>query len=184
MKLSQTVACAALIVPGALVFRVADAGAQTRPEYELGVDAAVAYRSAGDVDGGIVIGAPIDVRIGLIRPGPLTFEPRFTFNFDGTGNASSLAFTPTLNVLYQPDKRALVQRGLYFTAGLGLNFTRIAFDDDDLEDQSDVEPTINFGVGTRRSINQGAFRPEGFFAYAFDSETVLFGARLGVSFWK
>jgi hypothetical protein len=180
--IKKTLLLAALLAPSAAL-------AQTAPKYEFGVDAAVAYTKPDEGDGVFQIAAPLDVRVGFLRPDPLTFEPRFTFNFQSGGGVGSTVFTPTLNVLYQQNKRALVQRGMYFTAGLGLNIVRFTIDEDvsptgEDESETETEPVINFGVGTRRSITQGGFRPEGFIAYGFDSEALTIGARLGLSFWK
>ena len=182
MRFPKSLALAAPLLPSAAM-------AQARPRYEFGVDAGIAYTAPDEGDGAFTIGAPLDVRVGILNPGPFSFEPRFTFNHVSSAGNSITTFTPTLNVLYQTNKRAVVQRGMYFTAGLGLNLVRVAIDEDNSptgedESETNTDPTINFGIGTRNSINQGAFRPEGYVAYGFDSEAFQIGVRLGLSFWK
>ena len=191
MKLTKTLALAALLLPSAAL-------AQARPRYEFGVDAAIAYYSQGDqdlgggfeIDGssGIRMLTPVDVRVGFLSPSELTFEPRATLNFTSVSDEGSLLlFTPTLNVLYQAGKRTVVQRGMYFTGGLGLQIARVRNEETD-DSETFTQPVVNFGVGTRNSINQGAFRPEGFVSYAFETDDapsmMQLGVRLGLSFWK
>jgi len=191
MKLAKTLALAAVLLPSAAL-------AQARPRYEFGVDAAIAYYNQGDqdvgngleVDGpnGFRIGAPVDVRIGFLSPSALTFEPRFQLSFTSANDQGSvLFFNPTLNVLYQQGKRSLAQAGLYFTGGVGLQIVRVYNEAND-ESSTATQPTVNFGIGTRSSISQGAFRPEGFVAYGFETDDapseLQLGVRLGLSFWK
>ncbi len=179
MKTVKTLALAALLLPSAAL-------AQARPRYEFGVDANVAYTMPDEGENAFTIGIPLDVRVGILNPGPMSFEPRFTFNHVSVDGGSLTTFTPGVNLLYQAGKRAVVQRGMYFTAGLALNYGRVSFEDATGDDvtESNTDPVINFGIGTRRGINQGAFRPEGYFAYGFDSETIQIGGRFGISFWK
>ena len=179
MKLAKTLALAALLLPSAAL-------AQARPRYEFGVDANVAYTMPSEGANAFSIGIPFDVRIGILNPGPLSFEPRFALGYRSTDDRSSAIFTPGVNVLYQAGKRALLQRGMYFTAGLALDYRRETVEDATGDDvtASNTDPVINFGIGTRTSINQGAFRPEGYIAYGFDSEAFQIGGRFGVSFWK
>lgn len=188
MKRSTTLALTALLVPSALF-------AQTRPRHEFGVDAGIAIVKPEDGDAVFVLGTPVDVRVGFLSQGEFTLEPRFTFNLAAGGGSTALDFSPTLNVLYQPGKRALVQRGMYVTGGLGLDIARatIEFENPitgrkETESFSNVRPSLNIGVGTRRSITQGSFRPEAFLAYAFEdddaSSELSVGVRLGLSFWR
>lgn len=180
----------------ALVALPLSAHAQARPKYEFGVDASVDIytqgesKAGGEVidDGGtgFHVGAPLDVRVGILNTAALNFEPRFTFSLNHYNKATALDFNPDLNAIYQPGKRALLQRGLYFTGGVGFDISRISGSGFDA--QSRIRPKINAGVGMRRSINQGAFRPEGFVSYTFADQPVPsvfdIGARLGLSFWK
>jgi hypothetical protein len=188
MRFTKTLALVALLAPAA-------AFAQTRPKYELGIDAVAAIVKPDEGDAAFVLGTPVDVRVGFLSPSEFSFEPRFTFNFAAGSGNTGLSFTPTVNVLYQPGKTALLQRGMYFTGGVGLAISRATIEfenpitgEEDTETFSSVTPSINVGVGTRRSINQGAFRPEAFLSYVFEDDDqpsqIAIGARFGLSFWK
>lgn len=152
--------------------------------HEFGVDVFVGYVKPDGVDGGIRIGTPVDVRVGLVKAGKMMWEPRFGLAFETVGGGTTYELTPGVNVLFaqSPGNH---RSGMYFTGGAGLV----------LVDAGPVGGTgfaLNGGIGWRKPWGTAAWRYE--LGLGWSSEisdgpatvrlsTITIGARLGISLW-
>src|SRR5882672_9506059 len=133
------------------------------------------------VDGGIEIGTPIDVRVGLMSTGKMMWEPRFTLGFSSVGGSSSYDFEPGVNVLVANGPGGN-RNGMYFTGGAGLLFA-----DNGLTNGTAF--SLNGGVGWRKPYGSAAWRYELGFKWQGKStalglpSTITIGARIGLSLW-
>ncbi len=159
-----------------------------QPKHEFGADIALFYEHLSlfsVTSNQVVVGTPVDLRIGFMAGDKLVVEPRIFFLYaskggsTGFGSTSAYVFTPDLNFLvaFRDNKK-----GPYLTLGVG----------GDLSKQSQIttgRPTINGGLGTRVPYESGAIRLEAFGRYAFKNEpngvpTALdIGVRIGLSLW-
>ena len=191
-KLTSTlVAAAALVALPHLALaqrtRVAAAGG---PKNEIGVDLGAAYSHYGSgcttSCSGIGIGTPVDIRWGFMANGPLSFEPRFSFNYISGFGDHALSFNPDVNVLYRMSK-STARKGLYLTGGLGLN---ILSGSSGGVSTSSTQLSLNGGVGKRIPMESNAWRLEGFLRYNLANtskgipSSFQLGARVGMSFWR
>jgi len=177
-----------LIATGALALVSVPAAAQKAmgAKHEVGVDAAIMYQSlsAGGVSSNhILIGTPVDVRLGLVPKGKAKymFEPRFVLQFDSkdplTGQ-SAYVFTPDLNLLFAKDQR----KGMYWTVGAGVDLLHAA-------GNSATQIGFNGGIGQRKPYESGAIRMEAFLQYKLKNtgkglpNVLNIGARVGLSLW-
>jgi hypothetical protein len=154
--------------------------------HEFGVDVAVMYQSQslGGVSAShLLIGTPVDVRIGLVSKGKakFMFEPRFVLAFDSkdpTTGQSAYIFTPDLNLLFAKDQR----KGMYWTVGAGIDLLHGG-------GTSATQLGINGGIGQRKPYESGAIRMEGFLQYKLKNtgkglpSELNIGARVGLSLW-
>lgn len=158
-------------------------------KHEFGVDVGVVYNKLGSgcsTDcGSMNIGTPVDVRVGLMGSGPLSFEPRFTFSYLSGGGDHILFFTPDLNLLYRMGS-STAQKGLYLTAGVGMALTSASIGG---TSSSASQLSINGGVGTRMPYGSGAWRLEAFVRDNLENSgkgipaSLDIGARIGLSLW-
>lgn len=157
-------------------------GAAQPQRKEFGVDIGIAYAKPENVDGGIVIGTPIDVRVGLPSRGKIMWEPRVTLDFSTVGGETAYLFTPGVNALYAMDPTGHT-RGMFLTGGGGLLLG-------DFGVSSGTAFSLNGGVGWRKPWGTGAYRYELGFRYTFESQdlgipsTIEIGARVGISLWR
>lgn len=150
-------------------------------KHEFGVDISAAYVKPDGGDGGIVIGTPVDVRIGLVSNKKMMWEPRFTFGFASGGGNTAYQFSPGVNVLFANSPGGH-KSGMYFTVGGGLSLG-------DLGGGSGTAFNANGGIGWRKPWGGGAWRYE--LGVRYDSEslellqpsTLSVGARVGISLW-
>lgn len=176
------------VAAAAVAVLAAPAAAQ---RHEFGVDMVLASTKV-DLPGAdrvLRIETPVDVRIGMVSGGPLSFETRFSFGYASSDGNSSLSFDPGLNVLYRLGSSP--QQGLYLTGGGKIDISRVSNDDDS---ETDTQFGINVGVGTRMPMGAAALRIEGFYAMLLekgsegDEDFVpasnAIGVRFGLSFWK
>lgn len=177
-----------LIAAGALALVTVPAAAQRAmaAKHELGVDAAIMYQSLslGGVSANhILIGTPVDVRLGLVPSGKAKymFEPRFVLAFDSkdpTTGQSAYVFTPDLNLLFAKDQR----KGMYWTVGAGVDLLHAA-------GNSATQIGFNGGIGQRKPYESGAIRMEAFLQYKLKNtgkglpNQLNIGARVGLSLW-
>lgn len=176
------------IAAAAVAVLAAPAAAQ---RHEFGVDLAIASSKVDvpNADRVLHVLTPVDVRIGMVSGGPLSFETRFSFSYSSTDGASFLGFDPGLNLLYRLG--ASPQQGLYLTGGAKVDFERVSDDDDS---ETDTQFGINLGVGTRMPMGSAALRLEGFYEMLLEKGSLgdddfapaqnAFGVRIGLSFWK
>jgi hypothetical protein len=151
------------------------------PRLELGGDFAASYTKPSGISGGIDMGLPVDVRVGILTRKRLMWEPRLSFLFNTIGT-TTYTIVPGLNVLYQL-KRGTgpynLMRAPYVTGGVALNF----FD----YGTSWTQVSLGGGVGKRVPFGGSATRLEGFFGYTFKGggapSSFAIGTRIGLSFW-
>jgi hypothetical protein len=176
---------AAALMPSLAVAQMAHSGAK----HEFGVDLGIAYAKPDGGDGHVLIGTPVDLRVGFVGAGKVMFEPRFTFAFDSKGGIDTTTFEATSSFIFTPGLNVLIamspgshQKGMYVTVGA-------AYDIADFGDISASQFSINGGVGTRSAYGSGAFRPEAFVRYDLENTSdgvpsaLTFGVRLGLSLW-
>jgi hypothetical protein len=151
-------------------------------QHEFGVDLEAAYVKPSGGSGGLAIGLPVDIRLGLLTHKKLMFEPRLSLAFNSAGT-TTYVITPGLNVLYQRTRGSgpnNLLRAPYLTGGVALTFF-------DLGAPSGTQLALNAGVGKRVPYGGAAARFEGFFRYAFSggdaASSFAIGARIGLSFW-
>lgn len=157
-----------------------------QPKHEFGADIALFYEHLSlfsVTSNQVVVGTPVDLRIGFMAGDKLVVEPRIFFMYASKGGAggatAAYVFTPDLNFLvaFRDNKK-----GPYVTLGAGGDLTK-------LSQTTTARPTINGGLGTRVPYESGAIRLEAFARYAFKNEpngvpTALdIGARIGLSLW-
>jgi hypothetical protein len=148
---------------------------------ELGVDVGLAYAKPDGVDGGIQIGTPLDIRLGLRSKTKVMWEPRVTFAFSTVGGETRYGIAPGVNVLYATAPGGHRQ-GMYVTGGGALNLLDTGAD-------AGTAFAFNAGVGWRRPWGSGAWRYEAGFRYSFENQdiglpsTIEIGVRFGVSLW-
>ena len=66
-------------------------------KHEFGVDVGVGYAKFSGASGGIVIGTPLDVRVGLVKAGKkMMWEPRFTLGLSSVGGGTVYDFEPAV----------------------------------------------------------------------------------------
>jgi len=169
------------LLPAASQAQRRSTAAATGPKHEFGVDVGVSYTKPENVDGGIEIGTPLDVRVGLRSAGKMMWEPRFTFGFSSVGGTTTYLLTPGVNVLYsnQPGGH---RNGMYFTGGAGLILG-------DNGANNGTAFSVNGGVGWRKPYGTAAWRYEVGFQWNSEStdlnlaSTIRIGGRIGISLW-
>ncbi|HEV8399920.1 MAG TPA: hypothetical protein VGQ18_08820 [Gemmatimonadales bacterium] len=182
-KVLSSIALVAVLVSVPALARAQQRRAATMSgaKHEFGVDIGIGYVKPDGVDGGIVIGTPIDVRVGLVSGKKMMWEPRFTLGFSTVGGATTYDFEPGVNVLIA-NGPGLHRNGMYFTGGGGLL----------LADNGATNGTafsLNAGVGWRKPYGSGAWRYELGFKWQSEStdlglpSTITVGARIGLSLW-
>jgi hypothetical protein len=172
---------AMLSVPASAQRKAAPSGTMTH-RHEFGVDLEASYLKPSGGSGGIFLGLPVVVRIGLLTHKKLMFEPRLSLAFNSAGT-TTYAISPGLNVLYQRTRGSgpfNLMHAPYLTAGVALTFF-------DFGAPSGTQLALNGGVGKRVPFGGDAARFEGFFRYAFKGgdavSSFAIGARIGLSFW-
>jgi hypothetical protein len=170
-----------LSVPASAQRKAAPSGTMAH-QHEFGVDLEAAYVKPSGGSGGLAIGLPVDIRLGLLTHKKLMFEPRLSLAFNSAGT-TTYAISPGLNVLYQRTRGSgpnNLLRAPYLTGGVALTFF-------DLGAPSGTQLALNAGVGKRVPYGGAAARFEGFFRYAFSGgdavSSFAIGARIGLSFW-
>ncbi len=183
----------AIAVGAGLMLAAVGATAQEmggRPEHELGVDLALMYTKEGSgcaTDCGFFTAAtPVDLRIGFLTSGPLSVEPRLTFDYVAGSGAHALHTMPGVNVLYQigtgSGHKGLM--GPYLTAGAAIDIIDVGGGG---VSGSATQPSVNVGIGDRVAWGTAAFRPEAFFRYNFENSgkgiasSFDVGVRVGIS---
>ena len=152
--------------------------------HEFGVDLAAYYVKPSGGSGGIQMGAPVDVRLGILSRSKLMWEPRLAFLLN-TAGGTTYSLAPGLNVLYQL-KRGTGTRNLirapYVTGGVALNLFDVGG-----PGGSGTQFSLGGGVGTRVPFETAAGRIEGFLGYTFKGggfpSNFAIGTRIGLSFW-
>ena len=188
---STLVAAVALVaLPHVALAQRTRVAAASGPKNEIGVDLGAAYSHYGSGCtancGSFGVGTPVDIRWGFLANGPLSFEPRFTFNWLTGGGGHVLSFDPDLNVIYRMS-HATARRGMYLTGGLGLS---IASASAGSVSNSATQLSLNAGLGKRIPVESNAWRLEGFLRYNLENSgkgipsSFNIGARVGMSFWR
>jgi len=150
-------------------------------KHEFGVDLGVGYLKPDGADGGIFILAPLNIRVGLVKPGKMMWEPRLALDFSTVGGTTRYVLEPGVNVLFANSPGGH-RNGMYFTGGAGLH----------LEDDGANSGTafaLNGGVGWRKPYGSAAWRYELGLQYTSENtdlglpSTITIGARIGISLW-
>jgi len=168
-----------LVLPAMLIAqrRAAAGGAR----HEFGVDLGAAYSKPKNIDGGLTIGTPLDVRVGLVSRSKVMWEPRLTLNFSTVGGTTAYLLTPDVNVLYAMAPGGN-RNGMFLTGGAGLIFGNNGV-------SSGTAFSVNGGVGWRKPYGDAAWRYELGFEYSTEStklglpSTINIGGRIGLSLW-
>lgn len=156
-----------------------------RPQHETGVDFSFTYAKPSGGDGHVLIGTPVDVRLGFVTSGKLEPELRLFARFDSKqdgvpGAKSAYQINPDLNLLWNLKG---YDEGLYVTAGGGVNLAKSS------GSSSASQFTVNGGLGTRLPYEHGAIRLEAFGRYDFENagkglpNIFSVGARIGLTLW-
>jgi hypothetical protein len=162
--------------------RAAGGGGGAKNEFGVDVGAAFGHIGSGcAVDcGTFEMGTPVDLRVGFIGKS-FNVEPRVAFSYVSQGGGHIMTFSPDVNFL-KPMGQSTSRKGLYLTAGLGLNMISIS------GASSENQFSLNGGVGTRMPFESAAWRLEGLFRYNFESGALAsgyqIGVRAGVSLWR
>ena len=180
-----------LIAASATILVLAVPATAQTPRHEFGVDVAAMYSKVGSgcaTDCGVFsIMTPVDVRVGWLSRGALSFETRFGLAYATGGGGHVLTFSPGLNLLYRmgAPEGPNGMMGMYLTGGVGIAYTDIGISGGG--GGSDTQFSINAGVGNRSALGNAAFRPELFVRFDLESDnspsTFNLGARLGLSFF-
>lgn len=156
-----------------------------RPQHEAGVDVSFAYAKPSGGDGHVLIGTPVDVRLGFVTSGILEPELRVFARFDSKqggvpGAKSAYQINPDLNLLFNLKG---YDKGVFLTAGGGVNLAKVS------GSSSTSQLTVNGGIGTRVPYEHGAIRLEAFGRYDFKNTSkglpniFSVGARIGLTLW-
>ena len=180
-KLIGGVALAVMLLPLAATAQQRRAAMSGGAKHEFGVDLGVGYAKFSGSSGGIEIGTPVDVRVGLVKAGKkMMWEPRFTLRLSSVGGGTTYDFEPGVNVLFANSPGGH-RNGMYFTGGAGLVLADVG--------PSGTGFAVNGGVGWRKPYGSGAWRYELGVKYSskitslgIPSELQI-GARLGISLW-
>ena len=153
-------------------------------KHEVGVDITAFYQRlslAGLSSNQILIGTPVDARLGVAAGDKSTVEPRINFAYHSKGNSNggaSYEFIPDVNLTwgFQSNKK-----GAYLTAGAALRMEH--------DTSTQTQFGFNGGIGTRIPYEAGAIRVEAFGQYflkktadAIPNELNI-GVRIGLSLW-
>jgi hypothetical protein len=148
--------------------------------HEFGVDLGAAYVKPDGTDGGIEIGTPLELRLGLVTANKLMWEPRLALGLSTVGGATTYAFEPGVNVLY-PLAPGTHRRGMFITGGAALALMDFG--------QSGTQLSMNAGVGWRKPWGNAAWRYTLGFEYLFENadlglgSEIRIGGTIGVSLW-
>ena len=156
-----------------------------RPQHEAGVDVSFTYAKSSGGDGHVLVGTPVDVRLGFVTSGILEPELRVFARFDSKqdgvpGAKSAYQINPDVNLLFNLKG---YDKGVYLTAGGGVNLTKVS------GSSSESQFTVNGGIGTRVPYEHGAIRLEAFSRYDFKNANkglpniFSVGARVGLTLW-
>jgi hypothetical protein len=175
---------AVLLVVPAIAAAQHDMAMGHEAKHELGADITAFYQRlslAGQSSNQILIGTPVDLRLGVPVGAKGTVEPRINFAFHSKGSSAGGAayeLIPDVNLTwgFQDNKK-----GPYLTAGAAI---RIEHDTSSL-----TQFGFNGGIGTRIPYESGAIRVEAFDQYflkktadALPNELNI-GVRIGLSLW-
>ena len=179
-KLFISVLLAAVLVPSLAAAQRRGSRAAPTGKQEFGFDLGAAYRKPSGEDGGIVIGTPLELRMGLVTAKKLMWEPRLGFEFNTVGGSTSYNIRPGVNVLYAMAP-GTHRTGMYLTGGGALQLVDFG--------QSGTVMSMNAALGWRKPWGNAAWRYELGFRYSFENQdlgvpsTIEIGGRFGVSLW-
>lgn len=175
-----------------IAFAVALAGMPSiaAAQHEFGADLAVVYKKPSGGDGAVVIGTPVDLRVGFRAGDRLTIEPRISVFYNSKGGLDSslnevatYTLVPHLNVLWAFRSN---RSGPYVTAGAGFDIEHAALG---AASFTTSQFSVNGGIGTRVPYEAGAIRLEAFGRYWFKNTSkglpneLDVGVRVGLSLW-
>jgi hypothetical protein len=185
-KLLGGMAALAVLLTLPAVTQAQRRAAASSAKHEFGVDLGIAYYDPDGGETGIRIGAPLDVRVGLVSANKLQWEGRLIFDYDskGAGTEATYVIAPGVNGVYAM-KPGTNRSGMYLTGGAGLNLVKAGA-------LSATGFSLNGAVGWRKPYGGAAWRYE--FGIKYDLEasdgavvvipkTLSIGARVGISFW-
>ena len=181
----MVLATLALSLPAAaLAQRRTTASSSMGAKHELGVDLGLAYIKPSNIDGGIGMLAPLDVRLGFVpRSGKLMWEPHVALNFRRVAGNSIYVFNPGLHALYAQSPGGH-RRGMFFEGGAGLVMGDQGFG-------SGTAIQLAGAVGWRKPYEGAAWRYELGIQWVSSStelaplfaDYIAIGGRIGISLW-
>lgn len=152
--------------------------------HEFGVDVGAHYVKPDGVDGGIVIMTPLNLRVGLVKPGNTMWELRGALSFQTFGGETAYEFQPGVNLVYA-NTRGGNRSGQYYTGGAAL----VLVDEGAGASSSGTGFALNAAVGWRRPYGSAAWRYELGIGWTSEIQDIgrvsvlSIGARLGISLW-
>jgi hypothetical protein len=153
----------------------------TGARHELGVDLGAGYQKPSGVPGGIVMGTPLALRLGLVTAKKVMWEPRLALEVNTVGGSTDYIIQPGVNVLYAMAP-GTHRRGMYLTGGGALDLI-------DVLGTSGTVLSMNAAIGWRKPWGNAAWRYEVGFGYSFENQslgqpsTIELGGRIGLSLW-
>lgn len=153
-------------------------------KHEFGVDVGVAYIKPSNVDGGIGILAPFDLRYGFMpRSGKLMWEPHVALNFRTVAGQTIYVFNPGIHALYSNSPGGH-RRGMYFEGGAGLVVGDQGFG-------SGTALQLGAAVGWRKPYEGAAWRYKLGIQWVSSSnelaplfaDYIAIGGSIGISLW-
>ena len=153
-------------------------------KHEFGADITGFYQRLsqnGASSNQILIGTPVDLRVGIGAGDKATVEPRINFAFHSKGNSNGGAayeFIPDLNFTWGFQSN---HNGPYLTAGAALRMEH--------DTSTQTQFGFNGGLGTRIPYESGAIRLEAFGQYFLKKAAdgipneLNIGVRIGLSLW-
>lgn len=181
----------ALVVTG-MMLAPAIAAAQHNmgtPAHEVGVDLGLAYSKGSGQSGVFSIGTPVDARLGFVMHSGWTLEPRVILQYVSGGGSSAHNLDLDVNGLFPVGQGSNYRKGMYLTAGAGLDFRNAVTVPVGFGNPSGTLFEVNGGIGTRVPYESGAIRMEAFVKYIFQDtgigvpNTFEIGGRIGLSLW-
>jgi len=175
-----------LLIAGFMLVPATVVAQQDEAMHEVGVDLGMFYQKPSSNRGVFNVGTPIDVRLGIPIHG-WTLEPRVGFTFQSSSIGSAHDVNLDLNAVLPVGSGSSYRKGMYLTAGGGLDFKGGNVQGFPSPDATLAQ--LNAGIGTRVPYGPAAIRVETYMKYHFRDRNIGYtntfdiGVRVGLSLW-